>query len=150
VRSTPTKVIFTKFPRLDALYSTPTKTKFCTFTPDPSNFISLAKYDLSSLSFDVLWDPTPTKTKFCTSDFKVSAHFPKSSMVSIISLLVDGFSPSIYCRSRKFIGIHSGLRSLDLLFPVAQGQRELVIGDRQTGKTSVIVSAAVAQLMRNG
>jgi F-type H+-transporting ATPase subunit alpha len=35
------------------------------------------------------------------------------------------------------------------MFPVAQGQRELVIGDRQTGKSTVLISGAYSQLYRN-
>eukprot|EP01012_Entosiphon_sulcatum_P002369 TRINITY_DN10487_c0_g1_i1.p1 TRINITY_DN10487_c0_g1~~TRINITY_DN10487_c0_g1_i1.p1 ORF type:complete len:312 (-),score=-29.16 TRINITY_DN10487_c0_g1_i1:309-1187(-) len=43
-----------------------------------------------------------------------------------------------------------GYRLSDILFPVAQGQRELIIGDRQTGKTQVICASVSSQLFRNG
>ena len=33
--------------------------------------------------------------------------------------------------------MQTGLKSLDLLIPIGRGQRELIIGDRQTGKTAV-------------
>ena len=43
-----------------------------------------------------------------------------------------------------------GYRLSDVLFPVAQGQRELVIGDRQTGKSTVISASVSSQVFRNG
>jgi proton translocating ATP synthase F1 alpha subunit len=64
--------------------------------------------------------------------------------------LLDGYSPPISARSRKLVGIATGLRLVDVMFPIAQGQRELVIGDRQTGKTQVLVSSSFSQLFRNG
>jgi len=67
----------------------------------------------------------------------------------IQSILCDGYSPPIQCRSRRFVGINTGLRLIDVLFPIAQGQRELVIGDRQTGKTSVTLASSLSQVFRN-
>jgi hypothetical protein len=51
--------------------------------------------------------------------------------------LVDAASPSILVRSRKTPSILIGLRVVDVLFPVAKGQRELIIGDRQSGKSTI-------------
>jgi GTPase SAR1 family protein len=67
-----------------------------------------------------------------------------------ITVHMDSSSPSILCRSRKFVGILLGLRVIDALFPVSQGQRELIIGDRQTGKSSIAVSCVHNQVYRNG
>ena len=67
----------------------------------------------------------------------------------IRSVLIDGSSPTIHSRSRKFIALSTGLRLVDVLFPVAQGQRELVIGDRQTGKSSILFGTSLAQKYRN-
>lgn len=68
----------------------------------------------------------------------------------LIEVSLDGSSPPIQSRSRRFIGIHTGYRLTDILFPVAQGQRELVIGDRQTGKTQLICASVHSQCFRNG
>ena len=62
---------------------------------------------------------------------------------------LDGSSPGIHCRSRRFVAVHIGMRVIDVLFPVAQGQRELVIGDRQTGKSSILAGASLAFTFRN-
>lgn len=66
-----------------------------------------------------------------------------------MTVYLDGSSPSIQSRSRKFVGVMTGLRVVDSLFPVSQGQRELLIGDRQTGKTSISTSTMHAQQYRN-
>ena len=62
---------------------------------------------------------------------------------------LDGSSPGIHCRSRRFVAVHIGMRVIDVLFPVAQGHRELVIGDRQTGKSSILAGASLAFIFRN-
>jgi F0F1-type ATP synthase alpha subunit len=51
--------------------------------------------------------------------------------------LVDSASPSILVRSRMSPCVVTGIRVVDVLFPVANGQRELLIGDRQSGKSSI-------------
>ena len=62
---------------------------------------------------------------------------------------MDAQSPSILVRSRKLPGITVGLRVVDVLFPVAKGQRELVIGDRQSGKSSIWLCSQISQLSQN-
>jgi len=52
-------------------------------------------------------------------------------------VIIDNSSPSILVRSRKTPCVVTGLRIIDVLFPVANGQRELIIGDRQSGKSTV-------------
>ena len=47
------------------------------------------------------------------------------------------------------MAVHTGLRVVDILFPVAGGQRELVIGDRQTGKTSILTATLLALIFRS-
>jgi len=41
--------------------------------------------------------------------------------------------------------MQTGLKALDALVPVGRGQRELIIGDRQTGKTAVAIDAIINQ-----
>lgn len=65
------------------------------------------------------------------------------------TVYLDSSSPSILSRSRKFMGIMLGLRVIDALFPVSQGQRELIIGDRQTGKSSICYACVHNQSYRN-
>ena len=59
--------------------------------------------------------------------------------------VVDAFAPSIRTRSRRLLAIQGGVRVVDTLFPVARGQRELIIGDRQTGKSMLVSSMFAGQ-----
>ena len=45
--------------------------------------------------------------------------------------------------------LHTGTKILDLVIPIGKGQRELIIGDRQTGKTSIAVDVILSQKARN-
>lgn len=54
--------------------------------------------------------------------------------------------PDIMNRSRRLFSISTGYRVVDCLFPVAHGQRELLIGDRQTGKSTLALTSTVNQL----
>ena len=71
------------------------------------------------------------------------------SFVLFKATLVDSQSPSILVRARKSPGINVGLRVVDVLFPVAKGQRELVIGDRQSGKSTIWLCSFVSQQSQN-
>jgi F-type H+-transporting ATPase subunit alpha len=64
-------------------------------------------------------------------------------------VLIDSISPSIKTRSRKLLAIPVGLYIVDTMYPVANGQRELIIGDRQTGKTSIILAMINSQCTRS-
>jgi F0F1-type ATP synthase alpha subunit len=45
--------------------------------------------------------------------------------------------------------VQTGLKCVDAMVPVGRGQRELIIGDRQTGKTAVAVDAIINQKGKN-
>ena len=54
-------------------------------------------------------------------------------------------APGIIARKSVHQPCYTGLKAIDAMTPVGRGQRELVIGDRQTGKTAVCVDAILAQ-----
>ena len=41
--------------------------------------------------------------------------------------------------------LQTGMKAIDAMIPIGRGQRELIIGDRQTGKTAVVVDAIINQ-----
>ncbi len=63
----------------------------------------------------------------------------------------DGFrpvecqAPSIVDRKSVSVPMETGLLSIDSMFPIGRGQRELIIGDRQTGKTSIALDTIINQ-----
>jgi F-type H+/Na+-transporting ATPase subunit alpha len=58
---------------------------------------------------------------------------------------VDIKAPGIIERQSVFESMQTGLKAIDSIVPIGRGQRELIIGDRQTGKTSVAIDAIINQ-----
>jgi F-type H+-transporting ATPase subunit alpha len=58
---------------------------------------------------------------------------------------VDVKAPGIIPRKSVHEPMQTGLKAIDLLIPIGRGQRELIIGDRQTGKTAVALDAILNQ-----
>ena len=59
--------------------------------------------------------------------------------------LVEVKAPGIMPRRSVFEPMQTGLKALDALVPIGRGQRELIIGDRQTGKTAVAIDTIINQ-----
>ena len=58
---------------------------------------------------------------------------------------VDVVAPGIIPRQSVHEPMQTGIKAIDALVPIGRGQRELIIGDRQTGKTAVAVDAIINQ-----
>src|ERR1700690_1277615 len=58
---------------------------------------------------------------------------------------VDVKAPGIIPRKAVHEPVQPGLKAIDSLIPIGRGQRELIIGDRQTGKTAVAIDAIINQ-----
>ena len=58
---------------------------------------------------------------------------------------VDVKAPGIIPRQSVYQPMQTGLKAIDSLIPVGRGQRELIIGDRQTGKTAVAIDTIINQ-----
>src|SRR5471030_57240 len=61
------------------------------------------------------------------------------------SRLVEVIAPGIVERSPVKEPLQTGLKAIDSMIPIGRGQRELIIGDRQTGKTAVAIDAIISQ-----
>ena len=59
--------------------------------------------------------------------------------------LVDVKAPGILPRKSVHEPVQTGIKSIDAMIPIGRGQRELVIGDRQTGKSAICVDAMLNQ-----
>src|SRR3954447_15945912 len=62
---------------------------------------------------------------------------------------VDVKAPGIIPRKSVNEPMQTGLKAIDSLIPVGRGQRELIIGDRQTGKTAIAIDAIINQKFTN-
>jgi F-type H+-transporting ATPase subunit alpha len=69
----------------------------------------------------------------------------KGAVESDSRALAEVKAPGIIPRKSVHEPVQTGLKALDALVPIGRGQRELVIGDRQTGKTAVIVDTILNQ-----
>ncbi len=58
-------------------------------------------------------------------------------------------APAILNRAPVSRPLHTGLKAIDALVPIGRGQRELIIGDRQTGKTAIALDAIINQKGKN-
>jgi len=69
----------------------------------------------------------------------------KGPIKSKIMKQVDIKAPGIIPRKSVHEPMSTGLKAVDALIPIGRGQRELIIGDRQTGKTAIILDAILNQ-----
>ena len=58
---------------------------------------------------------------------------------------IEHEAPGIIDRKSVSVPLETGILSIDSMFPIGRGQRELIIGDRQTGKTSIAVDTILNQ-----
>lgn len=58
---------------------------------------------------------------------------------------VESPAPSVLSRQPVSVPLQTGLKAIDALVPIGRGQRELIIGDRQTGKTSIAIDTILNQ-----
>jgi F-type H+/Na+-transporting ATPase subunit alpha len=62
-----------------------------------------------------------------------------------MSDVIEKVAPGVIARKSVSQPVQTGLKSIDAMVPVGRGQRELIIGDRQTGKTAVAVDTIINQ-----
>lgn len=58
---------------------------------------------------------------------------------------VESVAPGVITRQEVREPLQTGLKAIDALVPIGRGQRELIIGDRQTGKTTIAIDAIINQ-----
>jgi len=69
----------------------------------------------------------------------------KGPIVDAVRTRVEVKAPGIIPRKSVHEPVQTGLKAIDALVPVGRGQRELIIGDRQTGKTAVAIDTFINQ-----
>jgi F-type H+/Na+-transporting ATPase subunit alpha len=78
---------------------------------------------------DALAAPIDGKGDIATTDFR----------------LIESMAPGIIERRSVYEPMQTGITSIDAMIPIGRGQRELIIGDRQTGKTSIAIDTIINQ-----
>jgi F-type H+-transporting ATPase subunit alpha len=69
----------------------------------------------------------------------------KGPLVNVTMTQVEVKAPGIIPRKSVHEPMQTGIKAIDALIPIGRGQRELVIGDRQTGKTAVLIDTIINQ-----
>jgi F-type H+-transporting ATPase subunit alpha len=62
---------------------------------------------------------------------------------------VEKIAPGVITREKVNQPVQTGIKAIDALIPIGRGQRELIIGDRQTGKTAVAIDTIINQKGQN-
>ncbi len=73
----------------------------------------------------------------------------KGSLNTTESYDVERHAPDIISRQSVHEPLQTGIKAIDALIPIGRGQRELIIGDRKTGKTAVVVDTILNQKENN-
>lgn len=69
----------------------------------------------------------------------------ETSEDEINEILIERKAPGIITRKSVHEPLQTGIKAIDSLLPIGRGQRELIIGDRQTGKTTIAVDTIINQ-----
>ena len=73
----------------------------------------------------------------------------KGAIASKTNYPVERIAPGVITRQSVNQPIQTGIKSIDAMIPIGRGQRELIIGDRQTGKTAIAVDTIINQKGQN-
>lgn len=71
-------------------------------------------------------------------DIKTDTYYP-----------VEKIAPGVIARESVHEPVQTGIKIIDAMIPIGRGQRELIIGDRQTGKTAIAIDAIINQKGQN-
>lgn len=73
----------------------------------------------------------------------------KGALVNVVRSRVEVKAPGIIKRKSVHEPVQTGIKAIDALLPIGRGQRELIIGDRQTGKTAIGIDTIINQKQLN-
>ena len=69
----------------------------------------------------------------------------KAAIKSKMRMPVERIAPGVMARQPVDTPLQTGIKAIDAMIPIGRGQRELIIGDRQTGKTAVAIDTIINQ-----
>jgi len=92
-------------------------------------------------------DPVRSKTSFGTSADLLSASRTSNgtSPENSKDYPLERRAPDVVSRESVNTPLHTGIKAVDAMIPIGRGQRELIIGDRQTGKTAIALDTIINQ-----
>ena len=73
----------------------------------------------------------------------------KGPIITDKSRPIERVAPGVITRKAVNVPLQTGIKAIDAMVPIGRGQRELVIGDRQTGKTAICIDTIINQKGKN-
>src|SRR4029077_16535075 len=73
----------------------------------------------------------------------------KGPIVTTLTRPVEATAPAVAGRQPVDVPLQTGIKAIDAMTPIGRGQRELIIGDRKTGKTAIAIDAIINQRGEN-
>ncbi|NTU99001.1 F0F1 ATP synthase subunit alpha, partial [Candidatus Falkowbacteria bacterium] len=73
----------------------------------------------------------------------------KGEIKSDVMYPVEKIAPGVITRKSVHEPVQTGIKAIDAMIPIGRGQRELIIGDRQTGKTAIAIDTIINQKGQN-
>lgn len=73
----------------------------------------------------------------------------KPAIVADKQMLLERVAPGVMARKSVSVPMQTGIKAIDAMIPIGRGQRELIIGDRQTGKTAIALGTILNQNDQN-
>lgn len=73
----------------------------------------------------------------------------KGKIVAKEHLPIEKIAPGVMTRLGVGVPLQTGIKAIDTMIPIGRGQRELIIGDRQTGKTAIAIDTIINQKGQN-
>src|SRR6266508_2609896 len=78
-------------------------------------------------------------------EFPVKNEVTGEPVMGIVLNPVERIAPGVVLREPVETPVQTGIKAIDSMIPIGRGQRELIIGDRQTGKTAIAVDTIINQ-----
>lgn len=109
------------------------------------DYLSITEGQKAKCTGKILEVPVGTELLGRVVDALGTAIDGKGEIETPITSPVEKIAPGVIAREGVDQPVQTGYKSVDSMVPVGRGQRELIIGDRQTGKTALAVDTIIAQ-----
>lgn len=109
------------------------------------NYLGIKEGDVVKRTGKVLSVPVGDKVLGRVVDPLLNPIDGKGEIKTDKHMLVERVASGVMDRQRVDVPLQTGIKVIDILVPIGRGQRELIIGDRQTGKTALAVDAIINQ-----
>jgi len=109
------------------------------------NFSSIKEGDIVKRTGKVLSIPVGDEILGRVVDPLMNPIDGKGSIKAEKEMYIERIAPGVMARESVDVPLQTGIKAIDVLVPIGRGQRELIIGDRQTGKTAIAIDTIINQ-----